>query len=258
MREAFLVAAAQGYLKPISGQSHVEQVEPILRELLEKSGAPGRWIEEIHWHGGDQEFWLSALGPSQGASLGFVPEIARFQWPAVALLAHASLHSLARAIEAGDANLVLLAQEAGDQVAALLLASPAAVGNHHLAPRARLDRKMAISSLPDGLLNAARAGLGREEPGQDREKPAENSPPQSDIQWLAMAGRNDLPAFQPQALREVFPAALRLDLPAGTPSADLFLLKALVERLEDRQAQHGLLVSQGPQRSGLATFVERI
>src|SRR6266540_3671560 len=65
MSEAYLIAAAQGKILPISGISHAEQVSPILRDLFEKSGAPVLGVKEIHWDGGDEEFWLSALGRSQ-------------------------------------------------------------------------------------------------------------------------------------------------------------------------------------------------
>src|SRR5512146_1922514 len=102
MSEAYLIAAAQRSLPPISGQSHFDQVEPVLSDLLEAGRAPARRIHEIHWHGGDQEFWLSAFGRSQGTSLGFTAEMARFQWPSVALMAHACLQGIARAIETGD------------------------------------------------------------------------------------------------------------------------------------------------------------
>lgn len=240
MSEAYLIAAARGSVLSLSGKPHAEQVQPILTELFEKSGAPARRLQEVHWHGGDQDFWLSS---SLGPSAGFSPDLARFQWPAVALLAHLELQNCARAIEAGERDLVLLAQEAGDQVVVLLLASPAAVGTHNLSPMARLDLRFALSSAPAGLLKSARTALDKADKEQE---PAE-------IQWIASARR-----LEPAALKAAFPSAQVLAPGADTPVADLFLLHALVSRLVEEKAGWGLLLSEGPQKSGLVTRVERI
>jgi hypothetical protein len=240
MSEAYLIAAAQAGISSISGKPHIEQIQPALQDLFDHAGAPARRVQEVHWHGGDQEFWLSSLGPS----FGFSPGLARFQWPPFALLVHSQLQNSARAIEAGERDLVLLAQEAGDQAILLLLASPAAVGTYNLSPYARLDQKFTLSSAPDGLLQNARAGL--EKADQGRDDPVE-------IQYLASARRLEQAEF-----RAAFPSALWLGPDGQTPAADLFLLQALASRLVQEKARWGLLLSEGPLKSGLATRVERV
>jgi len=247
MSEAYLIAATQGNVSSFSSLSHAGQVEPILQTLFEKSGVPPRRIREIHWHGGDEEFWLSSLGQT----LGFAPDLARFQWPTVPLLAHSALQNIARSIEDGEADLVLLAQETAGQAVVLLLASPGAVGVYNLSPKARIGQKLALSSAPNGLLKAACVALNkvdRESAEQDAEPPGAVN-----MQWLASAKRLDAPSAE-----EIFPGARWVKPGEETPPGDLFLLRALVTRLEEEKAQRGLLLSEGPQKSGLVTLVERI
>ncbi len=260
MSEAYLIAATHGNVSSLSSHSHAGQVRPILQELFKKSGAPARRVQALHWHGGDQEFWLSSLdssprfGELQETMLGFLPEMARYQWPAVPLLVHYALQSTARAIEDEDADLVLLAQETGDQAVALLLASPAVVGIYNLSPRARISRKLALSSAPDGLLKAACIALNK--PVRETPVPDADQPNPADVQWLAAAKR--LAPAQSPSQDEYFPGARWLLPGKELPPGDLFLLCALVDRLEGEKAQRGLLLSEGPQKSGLVTVVERI
>jgi len=252
MSEAYLIAAVQGNISSLSGHPHVEQVRPILQRLFEKSGVPARRVQELHWHGGDQEFWLNSLG----TAFGFTQELARFQWPGTVLLAHWMLQSAARSIEAGDRDLVILAQETGDQVVALLLASPDAVGIYNLSPRARLGQKLTLSSAPGGLLAAASAVLEKADGSPaDRSLADQEAVDQgsTEIQWVAAAR-------QPEAdsINASFRAARWLGSDKEVPPGDLFLLCALVGQLEEDKAQRGLLLSEGPQKSGLVTLVERV
>ena len=70
MSEAYLIAFSQGRISPLSGVSHVEQVRPIVQSLISQSGVPARRVQEIHWHGGDKEFWFNSLRPA----VGFAPK----------------------------------------------------------------------------------------------------------------------------------------------------------------------------------------
>ncbi len=251
MSEAYLIAANQGSLNPFSSQPHAEQIRPVLQELFEKSGCAPRRVRQLHWHGGDQEFWLASLGQT----FGFAPDLARYQWPSLPLLAHSSLQGIARTIEAGDTDLVLLAQETGDQLVVLLLASPSAVGLYNLSPRACLRHKLAVSGAPGGLLQAARAALQKASQKPAEEDPAgegESKRETITVQWLAAARR--MGAAQDAA----FPGARWVTPSAEIPPGDLFLLHALVKRLEEEKEQYGLLISEGPYRSGQATLLERI
>jgi len=233
--EAYLIAAARGPLQSLSARPHIEQVQPILDELLKTSGAPARRVQEIHWHGGGDEYWLSGLGETYG----FANEMARFFWPVTPLLAHTLLHLTARVLISGERELVILAQETGEQAAALLLASPAAVGRYNLVPRARVGAKLALSSTPNGLLAAARAAL--ESAGQEM----------GDVRMLAAARRINTTG-------DPFPGAQWISPGPELPSGDFFLLAELVKRLEQEKQQCGLLISTGPQKSGLVTLLERV
>jgi hypothetical protein len=151
-------------------------------------------------------------------------------------------------METGEADLVLLAQETGDQAVVLLLASPAVVGEYNLSAQVRIQRKLALSSIPDGLLTSAWAALSK--PGQEESE----QPNVAGVQWLAAAKR----LWQPSPAGDSFPGAKWIQPDKELPPGDLFLLSALADRLEAEKAQRGLLLSEGPQKSGLVTLVERI
>jgi hypothetical protein len=165
---------------------------------------------------------------------------------------------------------VILAQETGEQAVVLLLASPSAVGLYNLSPRACLGHKFAISSAPDGLLRAAGSALKKANQALADKEAAQNvlNPPTNEkdpsskkaaeqetgeVQWIAAARRPDT-----ASLKTAFPQARWLGPDQEVPPGDLFLLCALVSRLEAEKARQGLLLSEGPQKSGLVTLVERI
>lgn len=261
MLEAYLIAAIRGTISSLSVDSRAGQAWRILQDLLGKSGVPARRVQALHWHGGEGAAWMPSLCPSPGdgesqkPAPGFLPETALFQWPAAPLLAHASLQSAARAIEAGDADLVVLAQESGDQVAACLLASPTPVGIYNLSPRAAIRCKLALSSAPGGLLKAAAAALRHANREDADQGPA--GPGAAEVDWLAALSWLE-PSSQAISPEDGFPAARWLDPEQQDPAGDLFLLLALLDRLEEEKARWGLLLSEGQQRSGLATCLERI
>jgi hypothetical protein len=250
--EAYLIAAAQGAVQAFSGRGHAQQVRPTLEALLGGAGVPPRSVQEIHWHGGDDEYWLGSLDES----FGFAPDVARFQWPVTPLLVHYVVQSSARAMEAKDRELVIVAQETGGQVCALLLASPVVVGRHNLSPQARVARKFSLSSRPGGLIPAAMAALEKAdrleaEQATEDEVAASELPQPGVVQWCATA-RKGLPGM------ESFRGAQWL-LPGGDlPSGDLFLLAALSARLAESKAPRGMLLSEGSQKAGLATVLERV
>lgn len=232
MSEAYLIAAALGSLQLLSGRSRAEQVRPLLDELLGKTGVPSRRLQELHWLGGDDEYWLSSLDLQN-------EQAARFQWPAGPLLAHFVLQACSRAVESGERDLILLGQETGGRAVLLLLASPAAVGRHNLAPRVRVGPRLSLGGTGGGLTAAARAAL--ENAGLDLQQ----------IEWLA-AGRK----LEARPAAPAFPSARWLLPDDRTPGGDLFLFSALADRLEKEKL--ALLLSQGPQKSGLVTLVERV
>jgi len=231
MTEAYLIAGVTGLIEPISSKPRTEQVRKTLDELLQKTGVPSGRIQELHWLGGDDEFWLSSVE-------GENDQMVRFQWPAGPLLAHYMLQSCVRTIESGETDLILLAQEVGGQAVLLMLASPSAVGRHNLSPRVRIGPLFSLNAGKGGLA-AARAALERKglDPGA--------------VQWLA-ASR----ALETPSANSAFPAAQRLQPAGDVLAADLFLFNAIADRLE--KGKLALLLSLGPQRSGLGTLVERI
>jgi hypothetical protein len=232
---AYLLAVAQGVTDSFSGRPHPEQVRPILENLWNEAGLSAGQVQEIQWLGGDEEYWLGALDES----FGFSADTARFHWPVTPLLPHVMLQASARTIEAGQRELVLLAQETGGQAVILLLASPAIARSQGTAPRARIGLKLALSSKPDGLLKAAREAWEKSgrEPG--------------DVRWLTSARRPANPSATP------FSAARWLDVDRKLPTGDLFMLAALAKRLAEGDSGAGLLYSDGQAKSGLVTFLER-
>lgn len=230
----YLVAFAQGAAETLSGRPHIEKVLPVLEELLKKCGPGAGQVQEIHWHGGDDDYWLGGLGEAQG----FAQDVARFHWPVTPLLPHAMLHLVSRSIDAGQRDLVLLAQETGGQVIALLLASVAAAGRLNAAPPARIGLKLAVSSAQGGLLQAS--GTAWEQSGRD---------PRS-VRWITSARRGARTGEHP------FPSARWLDAEPDTPAGDLFMLAALAVRLGEDAEGAGLLFTGGPTKSGFVTFLE--
>lgn len=270
MSEAYLIAAVKAEVSSFSIQTHAGQVRPALQELFSASGLPARRVQALHWHGGEDDFWLSALAPSSKAgklqepSLGFSPEAAFFQWPVMPLLAHTSLHSAARAIEDDDAGAVVLAQETGGQVVILLLASPAVVGVYNLSPRAVIRQKLVLSSASAGLVQAAWNALQKARPedaAQEQEEAGSETTtgddPAAGILWLAAAKRLEglAAAGSPGG---PFPGARWLQPGPNTAPGDLFFLLALLDCLEAQNAPRGLLLSEGPLKSGLGTLLERV
>ncbi len=261
MLEAYLIAAIRGTISSLPGDPRAGQAWRILQDLLGKTGVPARRVQALHWHGGEEGSWISSLchsprdGESKKPAPGFPPETALFQWPAAPLLAHASLQSVARAIEAGDAGLVILAQESNGQVVAFLLSSPTPVGIYNLSPRAVIRRKLALSSADGGLIKAAATALPHAIRDGDEPEPA--GPCAAEVEWLAASSRPE-PLSQAIPPEDGFPAARWLDLAPEDPTGDLFLLLALINHMAKEKARSGLLLSEGQQRSGLATCLERI
>lgn len=230
--EAYIVAAELGAVQPLSAAPRSEQVRPILDGLLKTSGVSARDVQEFHWHGGEDEYWLNRLGEAQG----FSPDMVRFFWPVTPLLPHSIFHLSARAIEAGDRDLIFLGQEHSGNAVALLMASSSAVERYNLSPRVRVGAKLTLNSGADGLLASARKALGH-------------------------AGQMDRPPLLAasrliSAADGTFPGAQWLLPGPNLPGGDLFLLAGLVIHLDDDQQSRGLLLSSGPQKSGLVTMLE--
>jgi hypothetical protein len=239
-----------------------------------------------------QEYDIDALGPwliQVAQRLSFAPELAAFLWPAAPLLDHYILQSAARSLQTRQRDLIIVGQFSGpliagdglEQAGALLLASPAAIGRHNLGPRARIAAALSISAGQGGLLSAASTALKHlsdreraarqplpanknsqqhilplpdqfesDQPGEEIEPERFDLPSLDEISWLASAAPNgDLSTCFPQArwLKDRPPAA-----------GAVLILNGLLSTLEHHPDQWGLLVSSGPQETGLATLIERI
>ena len=84
MSQAFLIAASQGENNALSGAPIADQARPILLDLFKQAGLQPQRLQEIHWCGGDPDYWLTSLIHQ----VGFSAEIARFQWPVARLISH--------------------------------------------------------------------------------------------------------------------------------------------------------------------------
>jgi hypothetical protein len=234
-REAYLVASAHGAVQTISGRSRYEQSQPILRDLLGDNPQAARRVQEIHWHGGEDEYWLGRLGEADG----FGPGLARFFWPVTPLLTHTLLHSAARAIESGERELIILAQESSGQAVILLLASRGAVEQYQLSPRTRIGRKIALTGGQDALLPAARSAL--ESAGQD-------------LQSLRLLGT----ARKLGGAEASFPGSDWVIPGPDLLGGDFFMLAAMDKMMEEKHLPAAALISYGSQKSGLLTVLERL
>lgn len=242
MSQAFLIAANQGENSALSGVPLADQVRPMLLDLFNRAGLQPQRLQEIHWCGGDPDYWLTSLIEQ----VGFSVDIARFQWPVAPLISHFVMQNAARSIETGARDLILLSQVSGDRVAALLLASPAAVGRYNLAPRARIAACFSI-----GLDSKQRAGSPEAFLESGRSVIEKNGEDLAEVHLLAA----ERPPSN-KAVGEVFPSASWLN--PSVRGGDYALLDALVSRLEEEKQHFGLLLSTGPQNTGLATLVERV
>lgn len=241
----------------------------------------------------EQELDVELLGPwliQLAQRLSFPPDLAAFLWPAAPLLDHFVLQAAVRCVQSGQRELVAVGQFSSqpgandglEQAGALLLAGPAAVGRYNLAPRARAAALLAVNAAQGGLLASARAGLhqlaererarrqplpskpagqhllplpqdfnsGAAAPAQDAPEPERfDLPLPEEITWLASAAQAD-------GLQDHFPRAQwAADGPPATGA--LLLLIGLLSALEARSDDCGLLLSSGPQETGLITLLER-
>jgi hypothetical protein len=281
MSEAFIISSFQTVIEP--GQPRSEAAAAVLQGLLLEAGLPARRIQEIHWQvpprgsapaGTEraQEYDVDPLGPwliQLAQRLGFSPGLSAFLWPAAPLLDHYILQSNARAMQLNARDVVILGQFAAPgggphqpgHAAVVLLASPAAVGRHNLAPQARLAALLAFNAAQSGILGSACAALKRLNPGVElseqpeaQEEPASNLYPEpEDVAWLAGA----VPLAENEKAVS-FPNAQILVTKPPAPSGDLFLLAELVKTMAGSKTDWGLLIGHGPQETGLITLLERI
>ncbi len=244
MSEAYLLTSAAQ-----AAQSSPQALEKVLR----KAGLAARHVQEIHWLQ-DQPESL----PWQAGQMDLNSNLAVFQWQATALLDHFTLQAAIRALLNEDRHVMVVGQTTQGQEAALLLASPTAVGRYNAVPTARLAACLSVNTREKGLLPAVQAALERharalvrqatetvdgEEPEQ-----GEDFPKIEEIKLLAgSAGA--------AGLAETFPQAEWVE---GQPGGIYAQLDGLAAALESKQENWGLLISQGPHDSGLVTLVQRV
>lgn len=211
MSEAYLFAASQ------TGAPDAASPDAALQDLLRKAGARPAWLAEVHW---------------LGAPLPAAPEGRPFfAWPDHPLLPFFVLQSALRGLQSGATDLVALGQSAGENAAALLLGSPAAVGRWNLPPLARLSPLSVQSAQPAAFLAETLCTASALLPEDAR---------------LSLACLGGLPEIDPHSL----PEGLAL-LPAGEPALARVALLAAAK-------QDFALLAEATQSGGLAFLVERV
>ena len=210
MSEAYLFAA-----------SKAAAPDAALQDLLRKAGARPAWLAEVHW--------LGAPLPAAPEGWPF------FAWPDYPLLPFFVLQSALRGLQSGAFDLVALGQSAGENAAALLLGSPAAVGRWNVPPLARLSPLSVQSTTPAAFLAEALRAASAFLPEDAR---------------LSLACLGGLPEVDPHSLPEGL-ALLLADEPA------LARVAHLSAELAATQQDFALLAGAG-ERGGLAFLVERV
>lgn len=215
MSEAYLFAASQ------TGTPDTGTPDVALQDLLRKAGARPAWLAEVHW---------------LGAPLPAAPEGRPFfAWPDYPLLPFFVLQSALRGLQSGATDLVALGQSTGENAAALLLGSPAAVGRWNLPPLARLSPLALPAAQPTAFLAEALRAASGLLPEDAR---------------LSLACLNGLPEIDPHSLPEGL-ALLLADEPA------LARVALLVTELAATQQDFALLAGAS-EHGGLAFLVERV
>jgi hypothetical protein len=236
MSEAYIIAVHTG---------PAETGAPVLTEILLQSvGIQPRRVQDIHWVG-----WQGLSTAHADLEIG--ASTALFHWPETPLMTHHLLHSLARIIEAGERDIIVLGQfNPNREAAVLLLASPVIVGRYNLLPRARLSKRLVHPTA--GFLAAARFALEVKEPQEDEETTVPAEP--VELSWLAAAA-----PFGSGELKDIFPGASWLLPGTAEPAVDdLCMLVHLLNRLEERRQGYGMLVSESPWGTTMGTLIERI
>lgn len=242
MSEAFLLSAVRTLPETSAALPTVSR--QCLDAAVQSSGANLARVEALLWGWDTPE--CDALD---------VPEIgqtAATRVQAGMLSSQQAVNLAAQIILAGDADLILAGgggSEDGSLPAALLLASPAAVGRYNLAPRAGLVARVFSRSdpqsgpwvgLPAARMALHRAGLGPEE-----------------IDLLELAGP-DAGMVSGWAEQLSIGAQKIRPAPHGQSTGGAASLVALLETLEARQARYGLRVAGTPEGVVCATLLERI
>ena len=263
MSESFIIAIEQKENEPEQDGAALT----FISSLLEAAHLKARRLQEIHWQSASpQPLTLSSIETS--------PDVVLFQWPDLPDLDHLLLHSTSRAILAGERELVLLGQEWQHHTAAVLLASPAAVGKYNLLPLARIESRLTLPAEPERWasslrvilqkraqlalekIRAAEQAVAQSTPYEAESVPevqaADILPIPEEINWLATSQPID-----PQPIEAAFPHARRLvALPPAPPGA-IFLLAALLKALENSRTRWGVLLSDAQQGAALTTVIER-
>lgn len=197
----------------------VSQVEPLQGNLLwsaleQRAHTRLRGVQEVHAIGGGLAGCLTEIAlASPGAAL--------YSWQEQPLLAHILLHNAARALESGERDLIVLLQAGGENAAALLLASPAAVGRYNLLPRARMSLRLALRCSADDFAQVVETAIG-----------------QPLAQRIGVAAGAAVAAGAEHSA--AFAAARRV---SAQHASDLFALHALAQVMDDEHLEAGLLLS---------------
>lgn len=273
MSEAYIISSVQYESEP--GES--DAVDKAVQTLFDPLGPLARRIQEIHWIS-------KAPLPGSLSRAGFPGLSPVFYWKAGDLLDHFILQSVARELESGSRDIVLVVQDWWDETltipvraaVALLFASPVVVGRYNLLPLARLSWMVSFAS-PAAETFVTLAALLREQSKAAQEAERRRiEAVQAALQTRAAVGDltelgNDLlpgpeaigwmasgVPFEIADVESVFPQARRLVSLPPAASGDCFLFDSLLKALKNSRQQWGMLLSTGQERNTLATLIERI
>jgi len=216
---------------------------PLISALLKKGAARMAWVDQVHWISGDSK---SLSGAESAGILKISEQKPLLAWSEQAGSPHYVLHAASRSIMVGDCDLAVIAQSGQSDGSAVLLASPKAVGRYNLLPRARIIGRWELG------------GAGQNLNGPDDqilEKITKNKRHPSEIQLISLQLR---PGVVQDAFSKLFPEAHILEVDLFGSSKVLSRLNHLIDQLEKRSVNNGLLISWPADELVVVSWVERV
>ncbi len=219
-----------------------EMAFDLLNALFKTCGAKAAWVDEVNWM--IETGWHAAVRRALG-ECGLRAGTPVFYWPPEMLLDHVLLQDVARGVMVQDLHLVVFGQQDASGASLGLLASPVTVGRYNLMPRARLEARIALAPAKRAQTMAAlRQALELRALEPDA------------TAWFAAC--SDVGMDELQQDRAAFPEGRWLPPPARPQAGAAFRLAQLVEKLEEEQAEQGVLISALAGQPTLATLVQRV
>jgi len=244
MTEAYWIAGTSLQYSEETFALDSKEIEHLLiSALLEKGAARIAWVDQVHWIRGDSK---GLSGAESSGILKMSEQKPFLAWSEQAGLPHYLLHAASRSIIVGDCDLAVIAQSDQLDGSAVLLASPRAVGRYNLLPRARIIGRWELGGV----------GKNLNSPGdQILEKITKNKRHPSEIQLISLQLRSGVVQ---DAFSALFPEAhiLKDDLSGSTKI--LSRLNHLIDQLEKRSLENGLLISWAAGGLAVVSWVERV